>query len=330
MNIVFFSSKPYDKTFFASANQSFHYQLRFLDPRLTIDTAGLVDKGDVVCAFVNDVLDKPVLELLKENEVSLIALRSAGYNNVDLQAAKTLGINIVNVPAYSPNAVAEHTICLMLALNRKIYRAYSRIREGNFSLDGLLGFDFNQRTAGIIGTGKIGQIVSRILTAFGMQVIAYDPVENKECIQQGVHYVSLDTLYQRADIISLHCPLTPQTKHMINQAALEKMKQNVMIINTSRGAVLDTCAIIDALKAKKIGYLGLDVYEQESELFFEDMSCEIIQDDIFERLLTFHNVLVTAHQGFFTSNALDNIATTTLNNIKEFELGKPLTNVLTA
>ena len=330
MNIVFFSSKPYDKTFFASANQSFHYQLRFLEPRLTIDTAGLVSKGDVVCAFVNDVLDKPVLELLKENEVGLIALRSAGYNNVDLQAAKTLGINIVNVPAYSPNAVAEHTICLMLALNRKIYRAYSRIREGNFSLDGLLGFDFNQRTAGIIGTGKIGQIVARILTAFGMQVLAYDPVENEECIKHGVNYVSLDMLYQRADIISLHCPLTPQTKHMINQTALEKMKKNVMIINTSRGAVLDTCAIIDALKAKKIGYLGLDVYEQESELFFEDMSCEIIQDDIFERLLTFHNVLVTAHQGFFTSNALDNIAMTTLNNIKEFELAKPLTNVLTA
>lgn len=304
MNIVFFSTKPYDEDFFESSNQNFGHQLRFLEPRLVSETANLVNDESVVCVFVNDTLDKDVLTKLKDRGVKLIAMRCAGYNNVDVKAAHELGIKVVLVPAYSPNAVAEHTVCLMLGLNRKIHRAYSRVHEGNFSLDGLLGFDFNGRTAGIIGTGKIGSIVAKILLAFGMKVLAYDLVRNPECEKAGVVYVEKEELYSRSDVISLHCPLTSETTHMINESALSMMKDNVMLINTSRGAVLDTCAIIDALKSKKIGYLGMDVYEHESDLFFEDLSCEIIQDDIFERLLSFPNVLVTGHQGFFTSDAL--------------------------
>lgn len=326
MNIVFFSTKPYDEDFFESSNQNFGHQLRFLEPRLVSETANLVNDESVVCVFVNDTLDKDVLTKLKDRGVKLIAMRCAGYNNVDVKAAHELGIKVVLVPAYSPNAVAEHTVCLMLGLNRKIHRAYSRVHEGNFSLDGLLGFDFNGRTAGIIGTGKIGSIVAKILLAFGMKVLAYDLVRNPECEKAGVVYVEKEELYSRSDVISLHCPLTSETTHMINESALSMMKDNVMLINTSRGAVLDTCAIIDALKSKKIGYLGMDVYEHESDLFFEDLSCEIIQDDIFERLLSFPNVLVTGHQGFFTSDALKNIADTTLESIAEFEQGQPLTN----
>lgn len=329
MNIVFFSTKPYDEEFFKSSSQNFGHQLRFLEPRLTSETTDLINDEPAVCVFVNDTLDKEVLIKLKDRGVKLIALRCAGYNNVDLKAAHDLGIKVVLVPAYSPNAVAEHTVGLMLALNRKIHRAYARVHEGNFSLEGLLGFDFHGRTAGIIGTGKIGAIVARILLAFGMKVLAHDLVRNPECEQAGIEYVEKEELYARSDVISLHCPLTRETNHMIDGKALSMMKDGVMLINTSRGAVLDTCAIIEALKSKKIGYLGLDVYEHEGNLFFEDLSCEIIQDDIFERLLSFPNVLITGHQGFFTSDALINIADTTLKSVTEFEQGQALSNEVT-
>lgn len=324
MNIVFFNTKSYDQTFFESANKIFNHHLRFIEPRLSSETANLVNGEPVICVFVNDTLDKDVLLTLQARGVQLIALRCAGYNNVDLQAACELGIKVVRVPSYSPNAVAEHAVGLMLALNRKLYRAYSRVREGNFSLNGLLGFDFAGRTAGIIGTGQIGSIVARILCSFGMDVLAYDPVRNTDCEKLGIQYVDKIELFSRSDVISLHSPLMDETHHMISASAIAKMKDNVMLINTSRGAILDTCAIIDGLKSKKIGYLGLDVYEQESALFFEDMSCEIIQDDIFQRLLTFPNVLITAHQGFFTEDALRNIAHTTLKSVDDFEQGRRL------
>ena len=253
-------------------------------------------------------------------------MRCAGYNNVDIKAAHEFGLKVVRVPAYSPHAVAEHTVCLMLALNRKVYRSYNRVRDGNFSLDGLLGFKFSGRTVGIIGTGAIGAIVARITSGMGMKVLAYDPVHNPECKNIGVSYVTMDQIIIQSDVISLHCPLTKETQHIINESALDNMKHGVMLINSNRGAILDTGAVIKGLKSKKIGYLGLDVYEQESELFFEDLSSEIIQDDIFERLLTFPNVLVTAHQVFFTSDALKNIADTTLENFTQFENGIHLTN----
>ncbi|NOX08662.1 MAG: 2-hydroxyacid dehydrogenase [Gammaproteobacteria bacterium] len=326
MKIIFFSSKRYDEEYFSLLNKNYNHDIRFVEAKLTCDTINLINGESVVCAFVNDVLDRNVLSLLSELNVKLIALRCAGFNNVDVSAANDLSIKVVRVPAYSPSAVAEHAVCLMLSLNRKIYRSYNRVREGNFSLDGLLGFDFSGKTIGIVGTGKIGSIVARIMSAMGMNVLAYDPLHNHECINMGVNYVGIEELFMASDVISLHCPLTAETKYLVDESALDKMKTGVMLINTSRGAILDACAVIEKLKSKKLGYLGLDVYEQESDLFFEDLSCEIIQDDIFERLLTFPNVLITAHQGFFTSNALENIADTTLNSIKQFEDGVVLSD----
>ncbi|MCR8924417.1 2-hydroxyacid dehydrogenase [Dasania sp. GY-MA-18] len=325
MKTLFFSSKPYDKKFFTLANHQ-QLALRFVEEKLSITTVNLLSDETAVCVFVNDIVDKEVITALAEKGVKLIALRCAGVNNVDLNAAAQQGIKVVRVAAYSPHAVAEHTLGLMLSLNRKMHRAYNRTREGNFALEGLLGFDFYGRTLGIIGTGNIGAIVATISAAMGMQVIAHDPVTNPQCVAQGVDYVSMEQLFCQADVISIHCPLTPQTQHLIDAKALAKMKTGVMIINTSRGAVLDTSAIIDGLKSKKIAYLGLDVYEQESELFFEDLSSEIIQDDIFGRLLTFPNVLITAHQGFFTEDALTNIADTTLTSLAEFSQGKALSH----
>jgi len=329
MKIIFFSSKRYDEEYFIASNKSYNHDIRFVEARLTYDTVNMISGESVVCAFVNDVLDRNVLSLLAGLNVKLIALRCAGFNNVDVTAANESGIKVIRVPGYSPDAVAEHTVCLMLSLNRKIYRAYNRVREGNFSLDGLLGFDFSGKTIGIVGTGKIGSIVARIMNAMGMNVLAYDPVPNPECLELGVKYVKIDQLFKASDVISLHCPLNSETKHLVDKSALDKMKHGVMLINTSRGAILDASAVIKELKSKKIAYLGLDVYEQESELFFEDLSGEIIQDDVFERLLTFPNVLITSHQGFFTSNALENIADTTLKNIKQFADGFDLSdNVL--
>lgn len=328
MKILFFNTKKYDEEYFSMANQTGQHELIFIEPRLSDSTVRLAEGYSAICVFVNDDLSRNVLTELSKYGVAVIALRCAGYNQVDLAAAREYGIKIVRVPAYSPEAVAEHTVGLILSLNRKIHRAYNRVREGNFSLDGLLGFNLSGRTAGIIGTGRIGAITAKILKSMGMVVLASDPFSNPDCEGQGVKYVTLDRLFAESDIISLHCPLTPETHHVIDKSAIKKMKQRVMIINTSRGAVIDTVAVVDALRSGKIGWLGLDVYEQEGDLFFEDLSNEIIQDDVFERLLTFPNVLVTSHQGFFTSDALVNIAETTLGNITEFEQGHTLTNVV--
>lgn len=324
MKVIFFSSKKYDKEFFTTANTNFDHDIRFVEAKLSCDTVRLIKDETVVCAFVNDILDHEVIIRLAKKNIKLIALRCAGFNNVDINAATEFGITVVRVPAYSPDSVAEHTICLMLSLNRKVTRAYNRVRDGNFSLNGLLGFNFSGKTLGIVGTGNIGSIVARIMGAMGMNVLAYDPVPNRNCLESGVKYVTIEQLFSESDVISLHCPLNIDTRHIVNQSALDIMKHGVMLINTGRGALLDTSAVIKGLKSKKIGYLGLDVYEQESELFFQDLSCEIIQDDVFERLLTFPNVLITAHQGFFTSNALENIAETTLSNIKQFSDGAVL------
>jgi D-lactate dehydrogenase len=326
MKVAVFNAKPYDRQFFITANYDHEHELVFLEPRLSRETALLAKGFPAVCVFVNDQLDAHVLEILASHGTRLIALRCAGFNNVDLKAAAKLRITIVRVPAYSPYAVAEHTIGLILTLNRKIHRAYNRVREGNFSLDGLLGFDLHNRTIGIVGTGRIGQIVAQIMQGFGCRILAYDVYPNPACEAVGVKYVKLAKLLTDADIITMHCPLTPETHHLINQDAIAQMKRGVMLINTSRGGLIDTEAVIHGLKSQKVGSLALDVYEQESDLFFEDLSDQIIQDDVFERLLTFPNVLITAHQAFFTKEALQNIAETTLSNISDVQQGKECTN----
>ncbi|MCK4742641.1 MAG: 2-hydroxyacid dehydrogenase [Sulfuriflexus sp.] len=326
MKVVFFNSKEYDRKYFNSANIDGHHEFVFLEPKLSLDTVCLTQGAKVICVFVNDNVDAEIISRLAINGVKLIALRCAGFNNVDLNAASEHGIRIVRVPAYSPNAVAEYTVGLMLALNRKIHRAYCRVREGNFALNGLLGFDMAGKTAGVIGTGQIGALVVRTLCALDMNVLMSDPIINEGCVELGARYVDINTLFAESDIISLHCPLTPETHHIIDAAAIDKMKQGVMLINTSRGAVVDTTAVIASLKTGQIGMLGLDVYEQEEDLFFEDHSYEVITDDVFERLLTFPNALITAHQGFFTADALSNIAATTLDNILQFENDSLLDN----
>ncbi len=328
MRVAIFSTKPYDQQFFTAANDRHHFELTFFEPRLTIETVGLAAGFETVCAFVNDRLDAPVLERLAQQGTRLIALRCAGFNHVDLAAAERLGIRVVRVPAYSPHAVAEHTVGLILTLNRKLHRAYSRVREGNFSLQGLLGFDLFERTVGIVGTGQIGAVVATILHGFGCRLLGFDPFPNPACAAIGVKYVELDELLAQSDIITLNCPLTPATRHLINAASIAKMKPGVMLINTSRGAVVDTPATIDALKSGQIGYLGIDVYEEESAYFFEDFSQDGIDDDVLARLLTFPNVIVTGHQAFFTSDALTCIAETTLQNIADITTGQKCTNEL--
>ena len=329
MKVAVFSSKPYDKQFLEAANTSHGHELHFLEPRLTEDTASLAAGYPAICAFVNDQLNAKVLGMLSRSGTQLAALRSAGFNHVDLAAAADEGIKVVRVPAYSPYAVAEHTVGLILALTRKIHRAYNRVREGNFALDGRLGFDLHDSTIGIIGTGQIGTVVAQIMQGFGCQVLAYDPYPNPQLEEGGLRYVSLEKLLAGSDIVSLHCPLTPETYHLINSQTLRQMKQGAMLINTSRGALLDTASIILALKSGKIRYLGLDVYEEEEDLFFEDLSDRVLQDDVFARLLTFPNVIITGHQAFFTHNALQAIAETTLGNISAFENGQPLDNEVT-
>lgn len=328
MKVTVYNTKPYVEQFFTRINASFNHELVFREEHLGPETADLANGSQVVCIFVNDIADKSVLQKLKDVGVKLIALRCAGFNNVDLRAAEKLGICVVRVPAYSPYAVAEHTVGLILALNRRIYRAHTRIREGNFSLDGLMGFDLHGTPVGIIGTGKIGEVVSKILHGFGCDLYAYDPNENPECLKLKVKYVSLEDIYKQCCIITLHCPLIPQTHHMIDEKAISMMQDCVMLINTSRGALIDTRAVIDGLKNERIGYLGLDVYEEEGDLFFEDLSNQIIQDDVFARLLMFPNVIVTGHQAFFTHNAVQSITETTLSNITAFENGK-CQNILT-
>lgn len=321
MRVALFSIKPYDKEAFEKANEHFQHELVFFEVHLNPNTVSLARGFKAICPFVNDRLDEPVLKALSENGTRLLALRSAGFNHVDLKAAGQYNLTVARVPAYSPYAVAEHTIGLMLDLNRRIHRAYNRVREGNFSLDGLMGFDMHGKTVGIIGTGRIGTIVAKILAGFGCTLLAYDPYPNPECQALGACYTSLEALYKASDIITLHCPLTPETRHLIDPKAISQMKPCVMLINTSRGAVVDTCAVIAGLKSGKIGYLGLDVYEEESDLFFEDLSTQVIQDDLFVRLMTFPNVIITGHQAFFTKEAMEHIAITTLENIKAFENG---------
>jgi D-lactate dehydrogenase len=323
MKVAIFSAKKYDHEFLSAANASRH-TLRFFEPHLNEETVGLAVEFEAVCVFVNDQVNAAVIATLKSLGVRLIALRCAGYNNVDLSAATRHGITVVRVPAYSPYAVAEHTIALMLVLNRKVHRAYNRVREGNFALDGLVGFDMQGKTVGVIGTGQIGTVVAQILTGFGCPTLAFDPFPNATCRSLGVRYVELNQLLAESDIISLHCPLTPENKYIINEGAIAKMQNGAMLINTSRGALLDTVAIIEGLKSGKIGYLGLDVYEEEEKIFFEDRSGLILSDDVFARLLTFPNVIITGHQAFFTREALLNIAATTIDNITKFENNQPL------
>ena len=330
MKISVFSTKPYDKQFLELVNKDFNHQLAFHACPLTPDTINLVEDEPSVCVFVHDKLNREVVEALHHKGVKLIALRCAGFNNVDLDAANEFGITVVRVPAYSPEAVAEHAVCLMLSLSRKTHRAYNRVREGNFSLNGLLGFELHNKTVGIVGTGRIGTALAKIMTGFGATIIATDLQSNDTCHELGVEYVSFDELCRRSDIISLHCPLNPDTFHLIDEQSIQLMKKGIMIINTSRGAVIDTQAAIDGLKNNHIGYLGLDVYEQEEHLFFEDLSDKVITDDVFERLLTFPNVLITGHQAFFTEEAMTNIAHTTLQNISCFERGDSCATQITA
>ena len=318
MRVAVFSTKPYDQRSLEAANTG--HELSFFKAGLDASTASLADGHDIVCAFVNDTLDEAVLDQLAAAGVGLVALRSAGFNHVDLDAAARLGITVSRVPAYSPHAVAEHTVGLILALNRKIHRAHARVREGNLALEGLLGFDLRQRTVGIIGTGKIGLVVAEILGGFGCELLGYDPFPNPEA---PLEYTDLESLYARSDVITLHPPLPPGTYHLIDHDALAKMRPGVMIINPSRGALVDTAAAIDALKAGTVGYLGLDVYEEEGDLFFEDLSDRVIQDDVFARLLTFPSVLIAGHQAFFTEEALAAIAETTIANIDAFARGEP-------
>lgn len=328
MKVAVFSTKAYDRQFLEAASSLKKHDLVFFEPRLCQDTAILAAGFPAVCVFVHDFVDAPTLEQLAARGTRLIALRCAGFNNVDLKAAAKLGITVVRVPAYSPYGVAEHAVGLILSLNRKIHRAYNRVRDGNFSLEGLLGFNLNGRTVGIIGTGKIGLILGKIMRGFGCELLAYDVYHNDELEALGGKYVELPELFAKADIISLHCPLIPETHHLINAEAIAQMKSGVMLINTSRGALINTEAVIQGLKTGKIGSLAIDVYEQESELFFEDLSDEIIQDDVFQRLTTFPNVLITGHQAFFTEEALRNIAETTLDNISDIEAGRTCPNEL--
>ncbi|NJR66646.1 MAG: 2-hydroxyacid dehydrogenase [Leptolyngbyaceae cyanobacterium CRU_2_3] len=319
MRVAVFSTKPYDCRHMDAANAQHGHELVYLKPLLGQDTATLAAGFSAICLFVNDVADARTLETLAANGTKLIALRCAGFNNVDLQKAAELGISIVRVPAYSPYAVAEFAVGLLLTLNRKIHKAYNRVREGNFTLDGLAGFDLHGRTVGVIGTGKIGLIFAEIMRGFGCRILGYDMYPQTKFEDLGGQYVQLPELFKTADVISLHCPLTPETRHLISEEAIAQIKPGVILINTSRGALVDTEAVIEGLKSRQIGALGMDVYEQEANLFFEDLSCEIIQDDVFERLLMFPNVIVTGHQAFFTEDALINIAETTLLNITNAE-----------
>lgn len=318
MTVIVFSTKPYDRRFLSAANAGAVHDLRFFDVRLSADTAPLAEGCHTVCAFVNDDLSAPVLRALAGGGTRLIALRCAGFNNVDLAAARDLGLTVARVPAYSPFAVAEHTVALILALNRNIHRAHNRVREGNFALEGLLGFDLHGKTVGIIGTGTIGAVLARIMAGFGCTLLGHDMAENPDCVALGMEYVPRDAIFTRSDILSLHCPLTPDTHHMIGFDTLARLKRGVMIVNTSRGAVIDARAAIVGLKDGTIGGLGLDVYEEEADLFFEDLSDAAIQDDVFARLLTFPNVLITGHQAFLTREALTAIAETTIANIDAF------------
>lgn len=327
MRVAVFDIHKFEKEAFDKANIGFGHDLHYFDCRLTSRSAELAKGYDAVCSFVSDHLDSPALETLKKSGIRIVALRSAGFNHVDLKAAAQLSLPVVRVPEYSPYAVAEHAMALILTLNRKIHRAYARVRELNFSLEGLVGFDMHGKTVGVIGTGRIGQAFAKIAHGFGCRVLAYDLVPNGELCDMGVaEFVSLETVYTQSDIISLHVPLTPSTRHMVDAKAISIMKPGVLLINTGRGALIETRCLVDALKAHKIAGAGLDVYEEEDGVFFHDLSCEGISDDLLARLLTFPNVVITSHQAFLTHEALSNIATTTLKNLTQFEKGEKLEN----
>ncbi len=324
--IAFFGAKPYDIVSFDQVNEKYNYDIRYYKGHLNPNNVVLTKDADAVCIFVNDTADATVIDAMAENGVKLLALRCAGFNNVDLAAAKGK-LPVVRVPAYSPYAVAEYSLALMLSLNRKIHRAYWRTRDGNFSLNGLMGFDMHGKTVGIIGTGKIAKILIKILKGLGMRILAYDLYpDHKFAEEEGIAYTTLDELYRESDIISLHCPLTDQTRYIINEDSIDKMKDGVMIINTGRGQLIHTNALIEGLKEKKISAAGLDVYEEEGDYFYEDKSDKIIDDDVLARLLSFNNVIVTSHQAFFTKEAMHNIAETTLQNIEDFRQNRPLVN----
>ena len=330
MNIAFFSTKKYDQDFFDSTNTDFNHQLTFFETGLNEHTASLTKDFNAVCVFVNDDLNAATIDQLAKNGIQLIALRCAGFNNVDLKAAAEKNIKVVRVPAYSPQAVAEHAVALILTLNRKTHKAYNRVRENNFSLEKLTGFNLYGKTVGVIGTGIIGQCFAKIMLGFGCKVLAYDIKPNEELKSSGVEYVELEKLLKASDIISLHCPLNEHTHHLIDGNAFEKMKDGAMLINTGRGALIDTSAVVEALRSEKLGYLGIDVYEQESGLFFNDLSETVNKDDDFLRLMSFPNVLITGHQGFFTKEALEQIAQVTLQNLTDFEKGAALENEVSA
>lgn len=326
MRVAFFSTKDFDREYFEKFNDPELHEITFFEAPLNPETCNLAQNFEAVCVFVSDRVNRITIERLKGLGVRLIALRCAGFNNVDLEATRDHQITVVRVPAYSPHAVAEHAVALILTLNRKTHKAYNRIRENNFSLERLTGFDLYGKTVGVIGTGQIGAIFARIMLGFGCKVIAHDQRVTPELADAGIQYGSLVDIWRNSDIISLHCPLTPQTHHLIGKRELNRMKKGAMLINTSRGALINTRAAIKALKNGQLGYLGIDVYEQEEHLFFRDLSESIIQDDMISRLLTFPNVLITAHQGFFTVEALEEITKTTLRNLSEFEKSDPLTN----
>jgi len=322
MKIAFYDTKPYDQIWFKPLSEEYGYKIHFFEHKLNEDTAVLSKGYDAVCVFVNDQVDEKVIRILHQNKVELLALRCAGYNNVDFKAAYEK-IHVVRVPSYSPESVAEHAAALLLSVNRKTHRAYVRTRDNNFNINGLMGIDLRNKTAGIIGTGKIGRIFMEILAGFGMRVVAYDPYPAEG---EGITYLPLEELFQVSDVISLHCPLTADTHYMINSGSIHKMKDGVIIINTSRGALIDTAALLDGLKSKKVGAAGLDVYEEEGDYFFEDLSNEIIADDDLAILLSLPNVLVTSHQAFFTREAMQAIAMTTMENLYAFKSGGELVN----
>jgi D-lactate dehydrogenase len=327
IRILFYDAKPYDRASFEAVSAAYtHIEFKFLNSHLNEDTAVIAKGYDVICIFVNDRLTASIADILVNNGVQLVALRCAGYNNIDLQSVFQK-LHVVRVPAYSPYAVAEHAVALMLSLNRKTHKAYYRTRDNNFTINGFMGFDMHGKTAGVIGTGQIGRIVIQILKGFGMTVLAYDKFPNQTHAEElGFEYVELDDLYKRSDIISLHCPLTKETYHLIDEKSIGKMKDNVMLINTGRGQLIDSKALVNALRDKQVGAAGLDVYEEESEYFFEDFSITIMDDDVLARLISFPNALITSHQGYFTREALSNIANTTLQNIDDYFQDKPLVN----
>ena len=327
MKIAFFDTHSYDKKSFVEANKAFNYEIDFRDYKLNENTALTAQGYDVVCVFVNDVVNAEVIKTLAECGVKLIALRCAGFNNVDLKAAASAGIKVVRVPAYSPYAVAEHGVALLMSLTRHIPQAYLRTKTANFNIEGLTGRDLYGLTAGILGTGKIGRIMADILMGFGMKIIAYDPFPNEQWAKEkNIEYVGLDEIFQRSDVLSLHCPLTEETKHVVNHDRMKMMKHDAVIINTGRGALIDSKALVHALKHGHIGGIGMDVYEEESKYFFSDWSTDIMTDDTLARLLTFPNVIITGHQAFLTTNALKNLAETTLENVKAFTAGEELVN----